>query len=368
VKLEMYEPSFSDPIMGTILQLNHLKRMKLGGTTHPAIFFQLKDIFHLLESVGSARIEGNRTTISEYVERKIDPSTHEEERFSEIANVEEAMNFIEQEISEGSEITHFFIRQLHSLAVGGLSREGDKTPGAYRINNVEIQKSDHKPPEHFEVRELMDELIEFINRPDSEQYDLIKVAVVHHWFTWIHPFGNGNGRVVRLLTYAMLIKYGFNVKDGKLLNPTAVFCNDREVYYAMLSEADSGNVGAWVTYVLTGILAEVEKINRLLEHEVLLEEVLKPTLQHAKDRSVIDDKEFRALNVAIQKQTFKSGDLPASLSATQRTAVIARLKENKFIFPTKEGGREYIINFLNNPLMRSLVHTLEQQGFIPSID
>ncbi|BBP45582.1 Fic family protein [Thiosulfatimonas sediminis] len=367
-KLEMYQPSFEDPVMGVILELNHLKRMQLAGTTHPMIFFQLKNIFHLMESVGSARIEGNRTTISEYVERKIDPTTPEEERFSEIANVEEAMNFIEEEITEGSEISHYFIRQLHQLAVGGLEREGDATPGAYRTWNVSIQQSEHEPHEHFLVPDLMEDLISFINRPDLEQYDLIKVAAVHHRFTWIHPFGNGNGRVVRLLTYAMLIKYGFNVKDGKLLNPTAVFCNDREVYYEMLSRADDGDLAAWVYYVLSGILVEVEKINRLLEHNILLEEVLKPTLQHAHERRVIDDREYKVLLTAVQLQQFKSGDLPSSLTPNQRTITIAKLKENNFIKPVREGGREYIINFLNNPLMRSLVITLEQQGFIPKTD
>jgi len=366
--LEMYQPNFGSPLMGTILSLNHLKRMRLSGTTHPSIFFQLKNIFHLLESVGSARIEGNRTTISEYVERKIDPNMPNEERFSEIANVEEAMNFIEENIEEGSEITHYFVRQLHQLAVGGLDREGDKTPGAYRTWNVAIQQSDHKPPEHFQVMDYMNELLEFINKADLEQYDLIKVAVSHHRFTWIHPFGNGNGRVVRLLTYAMLIKYGFNVKDGKLLNPTAVFCNDRELYYQMLSKADNKDMGAWVDYVLSGILVEVEKINRLLEHNVLLEQVLIPTLKHAHDRGVINDNELKALNVAVTIQQFKSGDLPSALTLNQKTKLISKLKDNRFILPVREGGREYIINFLNNPLMRSLLHVLEQQGFIPAID
>ena len=47
-------------------------------------------------------------------------------------------------------------------------------------------------------------------------FDLIKVAIAHHRFVWIHPFGNGNGRVVRLLTYALLIKYGFGANKLEL--------------------------------------------------------------------------------------------------------------------------------------------------------
>src|SRR3546814_3747206 len=85
----------------------------------------------------------------------------------------------------------------------------------------------------------MTEFLSFIKGADPGKYDLIKVALAHHRFAWIHPFGNGNGRTVRLLTYTLLIKYGFNVRTGgRVLNPTAVFCNDRDRYYAMLARSE----------------------------------------------------------------------------------------------------------------------------------
>jgi Fic family protein len=36
----------------------------------------------------------------------------------------------------------------------------------------------------------MDELIDFVNANDDRMYDLIKIALIHHRFVWIHPFGN----------------------------------------------------------------------------------------------------------------------------------------------------------------------------------
>lgn len=131
--LKLVSPSFDSPLTDTLIELNHLRKLRLQGTTAPWIFFQLKDIFHILESVDSARIEGNRTTISEYIERKIENNERSSERFSEIANVEAAMDFIEENIDEGVDITHGFIRQLHQLVAGDLSREGDRTPGASSI-------------------------------------------------------------------------------------------------------------------------------------------------------------------------------------------------------------------------------------------
>ena len=185
-------------------------------------------MFHLLESIGSARIEGNHTTIAEYVEAKISATDKPVESIEEIENIEKALAFIEREISSGTPVSHQFVKELHHITVHGLNREGDKAPGNYRQHAVVISGSPHKPPEHIFVHPLMEELLCFINRTDEPQYDLMKIALSHHRFAWIHPFGNGNGRVVRLLTYALLIKYGFKVSSGgRVLNPTAVFCNDR---------------------------------------------------------------------------------------------------------------------------------------------
>ncbi|KPD24301.1 MULTISPECIES: Fic family protein [Idiomarina] len=372
--LRLVSPSFDSQLTDTLIELNHLRKLRLQGTTAPWIFFQLKEIFHILESVGSARIEGNRTTISEYIEKKIESSERSNERFSEIANVEAAMDFIEENIDEGSDITHHFIRELHHLVVGDLGREGDRTPGAYRTWNVEITQSNHVPPESFRVQSYMDELVEFINEKSADKYDLLKTALAHHRFTWIHPFGNGNGRVVRLLTYALLIKYGFNVKDGKILNPTAVFCNDKDFYYQRLSDADTGtdeSLLSWCDYVLTGILHEVTKVNKLLDFKLLYKKILVPTLELAIERGYINSEEARVLSVGIKKQHFKAGELKeelGALSARQRTHLVSKMKESGFIRPLKENGRTYSVSFMNNFLMRSLIQVLEKEDFIPAIN
>lgn len=291
IKLKLVSPSFDSKLLDAIMELNYLRRSQLHGTTSPYLFFQLKKIFHLLESVGSARIEGNRTTISEYIETKIEQKENSTDTFMEIANVERAMEYIEQSIKTGTPISNHFIRELHQLTVTDLKNEGDKTPGAYRSWQVDISQSKHTPPEPHMVQSYMDELVDFINDDNEEKFDLIKAAIAHHRFVWIHPFGNGNGRVVRLLTYALLIKYGFRVQDGQLLNPTAVFCNDRDMYYKMLSIADIGtddSILQWCEYVLTGVCSEISKINKLLNHEYLVANILKPAIKKGRERGIIN--------------------------------------------------------------------------------
>ena len=373
-KLRLVSPAFDSALTDTLMELNHLRRLQLRGTTSPWIFFQLKNIFHMLESIGSARIEGNRTTISEYIEHKIDHMQRSSEQFSEIANLEAAMDFIEDNMAPGVDVTHAFVRQLHRLVVGELTREGDKTPGAYRTWNVQISGSRHVPPEQFKVQGYMDELLDFINQPAKDKYDLLKTALAHHRMAWIHPFGNGNGRTVRLLTYALMIKYGFNVKDGKILNPTAVFCNDRDLYYRQLAEADSGTDMAllnWCEYVLQGIVEEVEKINQLLDFDFLRKTILEPMLRLATERGYINRDEARVLQVGIAKQHFKASDLDTALggmTTRQRTYLISKMKEARFIGPLEENGRTYGVSFENNYLMRCLMRVLEKEGFVPSLD
>jgi Fic family protein len=248
--LALLNPAFNSPLVDVVTELELLRHLRLGGSTPAPLFFQLKHIFHMLESLGSARIEGNHTTLADYVESHLETSsTPTKDALRELANIESAMRFVEDNFKPGQDITEHFIRELHTLAVRELEREGDASPGAYRTASVQIAQSDHLPPDALRLPEYMSELVTFINRKDAPKYDLLKVALAHHRFVWVHPFSNGNGRTVRLLTYALLIKYDFNVKTGgRVLNPTAVFCNDRNHYYTMLAQADAGkqaDLEAW---------------------------------------------------------------------------------------------------------------------------
>lgn len=227
--LRLLNPAFSSPLLDVLTELEHLRRLELRGSTPAPIFFRLKAVFHLLESLASARIEGNHTTLADYVERKVGGADSADDEISEIKNIEKAMRHVEDAVQPGTPLSEHFIRGLHKITVEGLVREGDRTPGAYRSGPVAIAQAEHHPTEAIQVSTYMAELVDFINEGDAPKYDLMKVALAHHRFAWIHPFSNGNGRVVRLLTYALLIKYGFKVlSGGRLLNPAAVFCNDRE--------------------------------------------------------------------------------------------------------------------------------------------
>ena len=369
--LTLPNPAFDSPLVDVLTELEHLRRLQLSGSTPAPVFFQLKAIFHMLESLGSARIEGNHTTLADYIESKLDGEAEHTDHLREMENIERAMLYVEQAIQLGTELTEHCIRELHVLAVEHLTREGDTTPGAYRTGAVRISQSEHLPPEALLVNQYMQELVAFVNEPHAPKYDLIKVALAHHRFGWIHPFGNGNGRVVRLLTYALLIKYGFNVQaGGRVLNPTAVFCNDRDNYYAMLALADEGNKEgqeAWCVYVLEGILVELKKVDRLTDFTYLRDQILMPALIYARERRFITPQEESILRLAVKTGTAKAADLSAAMpnmTAAQRTYQIKKLVERKMLQPISEGARQYTFGFSNNYLIRGVVKALSKEGFI----
>jgi Fic family protein len=373
--LKLVVPLFESNLTNLIIDLDYLRKKEIYGTTPPLIFFQLKSIFHMVESLASARIEGNNTTVAEYIESKIEKSDRADVGVVEIQNMEQCLEFIDQNIAT-SKIDRSFISELHKMTVTDLplppDGEGDMTPGQYRQRNIAIKGSGHVPPESVMVPEYMDQLFEFIETQNEPKYDLLKAAIAHHRFVWIHPFTNGNGRTVRLFTYAMLVKYGFKLEKGqRIVNPAAVFCNRRDEYYSKLALADSGEdakILGWCEYVLTGLKTEIEKVDSLLDYSILTKKILLPAIAFALDRKLITDLEHKVLKRTVEQQVVKASDLTDIVPTKhrpERSRVIHRLVEQKMLLPISENARRYTLNFSNNYLLRGVIKSLYEEGFVP---
>lgn len=365
--LKLLNPSFDSELVDVLTELEVLRHSKFETDVDPLIFSQIKNIFHMLESLGSARIEGNHTTLSDYVENKT-TRHNQNEQIKEIENIENALQYIDNNFLCGDSFSEHFIKELHQLAVDNLKAEGDKTPGSYRKSRVVISGSQHLPPEQIKIPEYMDEFIQFINNSDRPKYDLMKIALAHHRFGWIHPFSNGNGRTVRLITYALLIKYGFNVQaSGRVLNPTAVFCNDRETYYKMLSEADTGKLESlekWCTYVLSGILKELKKLDELSDSVSLNNKILIPALNYMEKRGLIE--------IGIQKKILEQFILKGRLKLSDLKNVIPnvtsyqinKLIDQKLLKPIKNNSRIYTLRISDSSFTQGIIFALIEANFI----
>ncbi len=367
------DPAWGSDLANIILDLEKLRTKRLGGDVPPYIFFQLKETFQILETLGSARIEGNNTTLADYVENLI--AHNEDESTREIRNLEKAIAFIEQNTDSETVIDRAYISHLHKILTEGLSPppsgEGSRYPGELRKLDVSINKSGHRPPSPMLLQECFDRFVSFINKERKEQYQLLMVAIAHHRFEYIHPFDNGNGRMGRLLNYAFLIKLDFQVKNGRILNPSSVFYSDRDKYYRMLSRADTlkdDDLLAWCEYFLLGLKNEIEKIDSLLYLDYVRDELLFPMLELSRKRAYIDEMEYKILRYIVGKEemAIKSSELSrfGIEDSKKKAYLMSKLKKKNIVTPLKDGGRVYTIVFENNYLLRSLIEVLRRKGFV----
>jgi Fic family protein len=371
IDLRLVVPAYESELTDLIMDLEHLRKLRVTGTTPRQIFFQIKNIFHILESIGSARIEGNRTTVVEYIDNKIETNPSHSDSIKEIENMENCLPFIDENVG-ARPIDRAFVSELHKMVVAALSEEGSKSPGEYRNHPVKIHGSTLVPPPPFSVPGYMSELFDFIAKADAPKYDLLRIALAHHRFVWIHPFDNGNGRTVRLFTYAMMVKLGFGVHVARILNPTAVFCYDREQYYAALSRADQGdNEGylLWTLYMLSGLKREIEKTDKLSDYDYLTDKILMPTINYSLEKNIINENETKILCLAVQKREIGNADIRGIFpgkSISDVSRMIRSLLDQKYLTPMITNSRKYSINFRENRLLRGVIFALDKAEFLPS--
>lgn len=102
------------------------------------------------------------------------------------------------------------------------------------------------------MAEAMSCLENYINT-DDEAGDtpdvLIRAALVYYQFETIHLFGDGNGRVGRLLIY--LFRMGKQVLSSPALSISGFLKRNRAEYYDRLTEVRrTGNYAQWVKFFL----------------------------------------------------------------------------------------------------------------------
>lgn len=142
-----------------------------------------------------------------------------------------------------------YIKELHALltrhqntctAMDSLGRmiEVPLLKGEYkRLPNNPLRTDglvhEYCPPEH--VASEMDRLIELHGEHEKLPVPSeVEAAWFHHAFTQIHPFQDGNGRVIRTLASLIFVKAGWF--------PLTVTRDDRDRYIRSLEAADGGDL------------------------------------------------------------------------------------------------------------------------------
>ncbi|MCB1078986.1 MAG: Fic family protein [Verrucomicrobiae bacterium] len=113
-------------------------------------------------------------------------------------------------------------------------------PGSLRDFQVEVGR--HVPPDHASLVGFLDRFEGFYGGTAFSGTDrLVAVAAAHHRLAWIHPFGDGNGRVARLQSQAALIAAG--VDSEGLWTLSRGLARSRQTYFRHLQSADQVRTG-----------------------------------------------------------------------------------------------------------------------------
>lgn len=101
--------------------------------------------------------------------------------------------------------------------------------GKIRNYNVEIAHSKFIPPMHLELDFLLKEFFEWYKKEKDKLHPVELASLVHLKFVSIHPFGDGNGRISRLMMNFILKKNKFPMLD--------ISYTKRAGYYTALERA-----------------------------------------------------------------------------------------------------------------------------------
>lgn len=153
-------------------------------------------------------------------------------------------------------------------------------PGVLRTFEVDV--GTHQPPHHEALPQFMRRFQQAYQNKDilaTEQ--LVALAAAHHRLAWIHPFGDGNGRVTRLHSHAWLVRV--KLDSFGLWTLSRGLAREREAYYKFLRLADQsrwndldgrGNLsdkalGDFCSFILKIILDQIEFMSGLFQFDVL---------------------------------------------------------------------------------------------------
>ena len=139
------------------------------------------------------------------------------------------------------------------------NNEGFRTvPGTSLKSSVD-GRIVYTPPQDIDtINRTMSNLEQFVNDDELCDYDpLVKMAIIHHQFESIHPFGDGNGRTGRIMNILYLIQT--EILDLPILYLSRFITHHKSEYYRLLQairDKQGDNFKEWeewILFILKGI-------------------------------------------------------------------------------------------------------------------
>ena len=119
-----------------------------------------------------------------------------------------------------------------------------------------------------EVQQNMDVFLKWYNT-ESKLDKVLKAGIAHFWFIIIHPFDDGNGRIARALSDALLAQSDESAE--RYYSMSSQIMLERKYYYDILKKVQhsKGDITEWLDWYLyciyRALLATEETMKRVLD-------------------------------------------------------------------------------------------------------
>lgn len=317
----------------------------LAGTRVPP---ELRSLLRSMNSYYTNRIEGQHTRPHE-IDQALrqdfskDASLAAKQRLA-VAHIE-AEAVLEQRYS-GMDGAHALytveaVQDLHRELFGRLpqadlvtSENEPIVPGQLRTREVKVGQ--HVAPAHASVPQFLTRWASFYGSVRRGEAALVAMAAAHQRLGWVHPFVDGNGRVMRLHTHTLLSAMGYT---GGLWSPLRGFARSTERYYTLLADADSARRGdldgrgnlseqtliAWIDYVLDTCLDQVAFMAGMLDFGSLKARIEACLVFEATvEKSGVRQESLRGLHyLFLSGEEISRGDFKSMLGMSDRGATDA---------------------------------------------
>ena len=216
------------------------------------------------ESVASSRIEGLVLSQRRLARAEADELDGRDETARSVLGNVVAM---EHAVALGTGVKPLRLKDLleiHRLLmlatttpqIAGKLREHQNWIGGNAFNPG---RADFVPPAPERVKDLMDDLVEFMNRTDLPP--VVQAAIAHTQFETIHPFADGNGRVGRALIHVVLRRRGL---APRYVPPVSLLlAADAKAYVGGLTAFREDRAADWILLFAQAIERAAAKASEL---------------------------------------------------------------------------------------------------------
>jgi Fic family protein len=218
----------------------------------------------------SSQLEGTITNPKQQALFEVDPrypvsASDPANSYREVFNYRRALK-MRPSAGNGLPLSLRLIRELHAVLMDGV-RGSDQRPGEFRMIQNQIGRpARFVPPPPSELPGCLDFFEKYLHAP-SDFDPLVRAFFVHYQFETIHPFGDGNGRVGRLLLAMTITEWCSLANQWLYMSP--FFEHHKREYMDHLSNvSQTGAWEPWVEFCLQGVVYQAtdteKRCDRLL--------------------------------------------------------------------------------------------------------